>query len=135
MTAETEEPPQFDDEKRLLRRIPNKPSMYTFDHNKQCWRPTSANFSDPDLSVDCRDLLEADGETIEYSIHNYPGYGLAQFTAATARNIDQSFMVLPDPLPENPYHGLVKGKKSKTAKRAFVDAVEVLIEPTSDTDN
>lgn len=128
--------PDFEDDasilgtERLLRRIPNWPNMYKFDDNLKAWRLTSANFSDPELSVDFRELIEADGNDVSYSIQGKEGFGLAQFTVIQARSLQPKQAIVRNPIVnQNPYHGLVAGKKTGAVKNSLAKVATLLIEP------
>lgn len=104
------------DDERLWRRI----------HRKQLvpdgsggTRISSGAFTDPEMSVDRADLVEADGRTHK-SVMLPTSVGVAEFTARLARSLSQR--VLARPLPGNDAHAEVHGDKKKRAVRnAFRD--------------
>jgi len=68
------------------------------------------------MSVDSEALLHQNGFDWRFSLRKWPGHSLVRFRAASARQYSQE--VVPDPLPDNPAHVLVRGKKSTgTANR------------------
>lgn len=118
------------DEDGLLRRIPNWPSMYVWDHNIDSYRPSTANFKDSDLSVSLeKDLLDAGNDHNE-AVKNHPDFGLLKVSAGFVRNeLANQQAINRDPVPEDPYHALVFGKKSKGDCRKLVEESEVVIAP------
>lgn len=57
----------------------------------------------------------------------YEGFVLAAFTAGFARALGQG--VAPDPLPDDPAHGVVFGKKTHSTKLRFAKECLWVIEP------
>lgn len=74
---------------------------------------SSAAFSDIELSVDVANIQ------LHMSITLKNGAGVAAIGTAAARGLDQE--VRGDPLPDNPAHALVIGRKPKSVKRALRD--------------
>jgi hypothetical protein len=107
-----------EDSASLLRRI--HPSQVIHDQNTGLQRPSSAAFKDPDLSVDVEDILVSLGMDWHFSLRDYPGYSLVRFTAQVARAKGQA--VILHPLPENPAHAQVEGKKSPGVANTLRDA-------------
>jgi len=97
------------DEDWLLRRI--HPQQVVMDSNKGYYRPSSAAFRDPELSVDAEPFLHSQGLDWKFCILKYPTYSLVRFMAKAARELQ--LPVVPDPLPDNTSHALVLGKKTK----------------------
>lgn len=77
------------------------------------YRISSAEFTDDELSVDRRELVEAAEKDFTFTMRQ--GAGVAEFSARLARDLDQE--VREDPIPDNPTHALVIGKKSKRVGR------------------
>ena len=119
------------DECELLRRIPVKPGInIIWDANQGRWRPSSASFRDhPDgspMSIVLGDgLKEASRDPAEVLI-GHSNFALAAITAGTARESQQH--VVRDPLPEEPAHGLVVGKKKKESSQ-MAKAAQWVIAP------
>jgi len=118
-------PPKADDlsipqDAGLLRRI--HPDQVIRDRNTGELRPSSAAFKDPNLSVDVETLLQAAGLDWHFSVKDYSGYSLVRFVARSAR--DRGLAVVSAPLPNNPAHAEVVGKKSPGTANALRDASE-----------
>ncbi|WP_238507592.1 hypothetical protein [Methylorubrum extorquens] len=108
----------IDDAAALLRRI--RPDQVVMDKNTGQWRPSSAAFKDPNLSVDAEPFLAEDGHDYHWSLKDYPGYSLVSFTAGHARSKQQS--VAHTPIPDtNPYHAEVIGKKTPSTSNHLRD--------------
>jgi hypothetical protein len=60
-------------------------------------------------------------------LRGLPRFGLAAFTAAKARACAQR--IIRDPMPEEPAHALVVGRKNPVAKRCLLAAAMLLVEP------
>ena len=123
------------DEHGLLRRIPNWPDMFKFDHNTGKYRPTTACFSDRqtkdlELSVTLEnDLLEG-GDSHQTLIENFDGFGLARLSAGTPRNLDNyPQKICRNPTDEDAHHALIVGNKPKSVKKALVKNCEVVVQP------
>jgi hypothetical protein len=92
----------------LLRRI--HPDQVVMDGNSGHYRPSSAAFKDPELSVDAEPILHSQGLDWKFSILKYPTHSLVRFMAKAARELQ--LPVVPDPRPDNSSHTLVLEKKS-----------------------
>jgi len=103
-----EDDPNIPADERLLRRIPRTWVDWDEDGNAVI---SSAAFKDEELSISLESVMTRDGRPPEDAIRNYPGYGLASITAAHARSLNQA--VAPDPLPDEPAHGVVYGQKKR----------------------
>jgi len=57
-----------------------------------------------------------------FSVRDHLGYSLVRFTAQSAR--DRGFAVVSEPLPDNPAHAEVIGKKTPGGANALRDASE-----------
>jgi hypothetical protein len=103
----------------LWRRIP--PWHIVFDENLGIWRPSSAAFEDhPDgspMSVVLGQEVLADGRTPDSVLEAHEGFGLVSIGAGLARENHQG--ITRKPLPEEPAHAEVFGKKTGGVKRAF----------------
>ena len=75
-------------------------------------RPTSAAFTDPELSVDLAKLT-----TPQPSLSDYASHGLASIIAGHARSLRQE--VFHNPVESNPAHALVKGKKTPSIAKSL----------------
>lgn len=103
-----ENDPSITDAERLLRRIVRSWVLWDEDGTP---RISSAAFKGDELSVNLESVMAQDGRTPEDAIRGYSGHGLAAFTAAQARALNQA--VARDPLPEEPAHGIVYGPKKR----------------------
>jgi hypothetical protein len=75
-------------------------------------RPSSAAFTDPEMSVDRAAL-----RTVDETLRGYGSYGVAGFSAGFARGLEQE--VIPDPALLNQSHALVKGHKPRATSKRF----------------
>jgi hypothetical protein len=105
-----------------LRRIAPDPNQVIFDKNKGAWRPSSVAFRDPNMSVDVEPILEANGYNWQFHLRDHPGYSLVRFRAASAREV--GLAVVAKPLPGDPAHAEVIGKKSGSIPRHLRDHSE-----------
>ena len=121
--------PTILDEDGLWRRIP--PRHLIFDENLRCVRPTSAAFEDHPNGTPMSVLLEKtilrEGRGPEDAVQRHEGFSLGAITAGLARECRQR--VARDPLPDEPAHALVCGKKTKGVRRTFAKQVEWVIPP------
>jgi hypothetical protein len=116
------------DDAGLLRRI--RPDQIVDDANVGKRRPSSAAFKDIEMSVDAEQILASNGLDWKFSIKDYPGYSLARFEARHARA--KMLAVVHKPLPDNPAHTEVVGKKSKgIANYLLAASTWVHLEPKS----
>jgi hypothetical protein len=73
-----------------------------------------------------QEVLDAN-RTPESVLSGHEGYGLASFTAGLARAKKQGIMR--KPLPEEPAHAEVFGKKPRSVKNAFAKNCEWVLPP------
>lgn len=104
----------------LLRRI--HPDQVVSDQNTGQNRPSSAAFRDSEMSVDAEPMLTARGLDWHFTLQGYPRYSLVRFMASAAR--EKGLAVVPRPLPANPAHTLVKGKKTQSIRNHLRDQSE-----------
>ncbi len=113
----------------LWRRIP--PWHFVFDENIGKWRPSSAAFDDhPDgspMSAVLGQQVINSGRTAASILDAYEGFALAYFTAGLAREYRQG--VMRKPLPEEPAHAEVFGKKTNSVKKAFAKKCQWIVPP------
>ena len=120
-----EDDPSIPGSERLFRRIPQTWVDWDEFGNAAI---SSAAFKDEELSINIESIMVRDGRPPEDAIRNYPGYGLASITAAHARSLNQ--IVAPDPLPEEPAHGVVYGQKKRGGIGGKLrDGAEWLVRP------
>ena len=121
--------PTIADTSALWRRIP--PWHFVFDENLGCVRPSSAAFEDhPDgtpMSVVLGDEVLQTGRPAETVLMGHADFALASFSAGLARQLEQG--IARKPLPEEPAHAEVFGKKTKRVRRSFAKHCEWVIPP------
>lgn len=121
--------PTIADDATLWRRIP--PVWAVADENLGGLRVSSAAFDNSrdgsPTSILLAELVVASGRSAEDVLRDYDGYGLAGLTAGQARKCGQA--VAHDPLPDEPAHGFVVGKKTRQAKRCLASAAILVISP------
>ena len=113
----------------LWRRI--HPKWVVRDQNARAYRVSSAAFDNsPDgspTSVLLADLVAETGRTANDVLKGYEEHALASITAARARECGQG--VARDPIPEEPAHGYVFGRKTKANKRCLGQGAVWIIAP------
>jgi hypothetical protein len=132
--------PSITDDDGLLRRVPHFPNMTKYNHNTSSYELTSACFSDRDdgyeLSISLETPLLESGKCHQ-DILEKPGfnnYGLARVESGfVRREIEPAQSIVRNPVELDPYHGLVVGKKSKSAKRKLARHATIIISPTPST--
>ena len=121
--------PTILDDAALWRRIP--PWHFVPDQNLGVVRPSSAAFeNDPDgnpMSVFLAEIVERTGRKAEDALVGHRDYALSAFTAGLARRCKQG--VASDPVPDEPAHAVVFGKKTKSISRTLAKGSEWIIPP------
>lgn len=121
--------PTVADATALLRRIP--PWHFVPDEKLGRTRPSSAAFEDDEdgdsMSVYRRDVIEAEGASVERVMVGHTGFGLASLSAGQVRSKNQT--VFPDPLPEESSHAKVCGPKPTGVRRWFAKQAIWVIPP------
>lgn len=119
------------DDFTIWRRIP--PWHVVPDRNRGSVRPSSAAFEDPDdgtsMSVFLAYIVFNSGREAKSVLAGHDDYGLATFTAFLARQKGQA--IVRRPLPDEPAHAEVVGKKTGSVRRALARNCEWLIPPPS----
>ena len=119
MTAEYVDDPTIADEDPLWRRIP--PFHIIFDAKLRNYRPSSAAFDDrpkgTHMSVVLANDVLAAGRTPESVLAGHENYGMVQFAAGVARSLNLG--IVRRPVPEEPAHAEVFGKKTDAVKKAL----------------
>jgi hypothetical protein len=90
-------------------------------------RVSSGAFRDEELSIIIESTLRQTGRLPLDLLRGHPTYSLVAITAAKARVQGQK--VARDPVPEEPAHGVVFGKKRKCASTLATD-VEWIVPPS-----
>jgi hypothetical protein len=113
----------------LWRRIP--PRWIVPDENLGGLRPSSAAFDNHSdgspMSILLADVLAGLGRGPDTVLLGHENYALASITAGLARECGQG--VARDPLPEEPAHGLVFGKKTRPVRRKLALGCRWVIPP------
>lgn len=109
--------PGISDDERLLRRI-HWSHLVEGDASEA--RISTAAFKDQELSVNIESTMREAGRAPEDSLHNNPNNLLVSITARTCRSNDQ--IVGRDPVPSEPAHGYVFGKKGRPIQRNLRDS-------------
>lgn len=122
------------DEAELWRRIP--PWHIVPDHNLGGKRISKAAFEDhPDgspMSVVLGQEVLADGRDAASIVQDFDGFCLASVTAGLARSLNQG--VARRPLPDEPAHAEVFGKKTDSVRRKFARSAVWIIGPQAESD-
>lgn len=130
----------IEDNDNVLRRIPNgPPQIKVYDSNESRWRLSSAwftdrNTEDAEVSVTLETPMLNDGLPIDHALYldnpKHDGFGLARCNVGFLREeLEPRQTVEVQPTDEDPYHGLVKGAKSKSLRNKVAKHAEILIDP------
>lgn len=111
----------------LWRRVPHTPRHIVWDGNRNCHRVSSAAFDDDADGEPMSVVLAAEAGDPTGVLRGHPGYGVVAFEAGVARSRQQ--IVVRDPLPDQPTHGLVVGRKTDSVRRAFARAARWVRRP------
>lgn len=135
-TTYLKDDPSIRNECALLRRIPANSEMHIiWDNNLKRWCPSSASFDDhtdgSPMSVVLGDELDAAGRDAATVLDGHDRFALAAISAGIARRNRQA--VARDPLPQEPAHGLVIGRKSKAVRSSMAKAAQWVVAPSIDT--
>lgn len=113
----------------LWRRIP--PVWVVPDKNAECMRVSSAAFANSrngsPTSVLLATIVRETGRTDADVLAHFEGFALASLTAGQARECKQE--VARNPLPDEPAHAYVIGKKTKGAKKCLARSAKWVISP------
>jgi hypothetical protein len=109
----------------LWRRI--FPDWWIPDYNTGTRRLSTAAFQDAPDRTPMSVAIAAECAGPEELLSDYDGYGLAAFTAGSARACRQG--VVRAPTKELPAHAHVVGKKTTGVKKCLREAADVRIEP------
>jgi hypothetical protein len=115
------------DQELLLRRI--RPAWIIPDHNRGRWRPSKAAFQDSEdgspMSIHLAAVFQSAGLPLASALAGHEGYGLVSFTAGVVRSLGQ--IVVRDPQPSDPAHGLVAGNKTESRRKRLMESSEWVI--------
>lgn len=122
--------PAIPDEAQLFRRIP--PWHFIRDENVGKTRPSSAAFEDhpngSPMSVILADTLAETGRIPETILAGHEGFALVTFSVELARECGQG--VARDPLPDEPAHAVVFGKKTQGVKKKLARGASWVVKPS-----
>ena len=90
------------------------------------FRLSSAAFQDHPNGSPMSVFIVGAESSVEAALRGYRGFGLAEFSAGLARRLDQG--IHRAPLPDQPDHGEVFGKKTHSVKKAFASNA-ALVQP------
>jgi len=117
----------------LWRRVP--PWHIIYDENLGRLRPSKAAFEDhpsgSPMSILFATLVLESNRTGEQVLADHSGFALAAISAGLGRSKQQA--IARDPLPEEPAHGVVAGRKTDSVKRFFAKAALWVVAPTGTT--
>ena len=120
------------EEERLLRRIPLV--QIVRDDNRGSYRVSSAAFTNSSdgsgMSVSIETILQQCDLAVETVLRGYDGCGLVALTAGFVRMHGQG--VVKKPQPDDPSHGEVVGKKTRSTQRAFARRAKWVVRPELD---
>lgn len=121
--------PTIADDSVLWRRI--CPFWIVPDANRGGFRVSSAAFDDSKdgtpTSIHLEEVARSIGRTAEDILRPFTGYGLASLTAGQARGCEQA--IGKDPLPNDPTHGYLAGRKTQSIKKRLAAACQWVIPP------
>jgi len=120
--------PSIPDEAFLWRRI--IPHWWVKDQSTGLYRLSSEGFGDPPdgthMSVAIRDEIVGGAATFLANCH---GCGIAEFTAGHVRHVCH-MAVAREPLPNEPWHAIVVGRKKKQRiRQSIAKGCEVVVKP------
>lgn len=117
-------------DERLLRRIPAGWKVPDYTNNR--WRISSAAFDDSQdrspTSVSLETQLVELGLPVTHPLVGHDGYSLAAVTAAAARQLGLG--IQRDPLPTDPAHALLFGKKTDSVRKNLAKQSSWVVAPT-----
>lgn len=121
------------DEASLWCRVP--PRHFVHDDNLGRVRPSKAAFDDhpngSPMSVVLADVVIESGRRPTDILAGHDGFALAAITAGLVRSKQQG--IARNPLPAEPAHALVFGRKTGSVKKALAKGSQWVIEPPADS--
>ena len=117
--------PTIPDDAELWRRIP--PWHFVPDENLGQIRPSSAAFEDHPDGSPMSVLLAAEAGDPQHALAGHQEFALASITAALVRGLGLG--VAKDPLPDEPAHAVVFGKKNKRVSRRLAIGSRWIVPP------
>lgn len=123
--AEPADDPTIPDDAELWRRIP--PRHVYFEENLGRIRPSKAAFEDDGDGSPMSVVLAAESAGPAAVLVGHPTYALAAITAGLARACGQR--VARDPVPGEPAHAVVIGRKTDSLRRRFAREARWVVPP------
>ena len=128
--GEYHDDPTILDEAELWRRIP--PRHCVKDENVGQVRPSKAAFNNhpngSPMSVVLADRVTESGRDPSAVLAGHAGFALAAITAGLARQCEQG--VAREPLPDEPAHAVVFGKKTDSVKKRLARGSRWVVPPS-----
>jgi hypothetical protein len=115
--------PTIPDAESLWRRVPRTPQHLVWDGNRGCFRVSSAAFDGDEMSV----ALASEAGTPDLMLGSHEEFGVVALEAGLVRSRQQ--IVVRDPLPDQPAHALVIGRKTDSVRRALARAARWVVRP------
>jgi hypothetical protein len=109
----------------LWRRV--HPTQKIFDDNLGAYRPSSQAFQDATLYGTAMSVNIAGETTKERTLKGFEDHYIVAFTAGFARSLKQG--VMRRPLPDEPAHADVFGKKTKSVRKQFANQCSWVVPP------
>jgi hypothetical protein len=125
MAADYSDDPTIPDNAELWRRIP--PWHFVDDRNSGQIRPSSAAFEDDPDGSPMSVILGGEAGDLQRALAGHQGFALASITAALARGVGLG--VAKDPLPDEPAHAVVFGRKNKRISRRLAVGARWIVPP------
>lgn len=121
--------PTIPDDAVLWRRIPVE--WCVLDEDLGVRRPSSQAFQDDPqggpMSVLLAAVMQETGRGAEHALAGNEAFALAAITAGLARKCDQA--VARDPVPDEPAHAVVVGRKTNSVRRKMARAAAWIVPP------
>ena len=119
--------PSIPDDAELWRRIP--PWHFYFDEKLGRLRPSKAAFEDDGDGSPMSVVLAFDAGPPESVLVGHARFALATITAGLVRICGQG--VVRDPIPDEPAHAVVVGRKTDSIKRRFAREARWVVPPAA----
>ncbi len=123
--AEFNDDASIPDDMELWRRIP--PWNWVYDQQEGRYRPKSTAFDNHPSGSPMSVMIAAECSGPGEALSGHDRYALAVFTAGLARSCGQR--IVRDPLPDNPAHALVFGRKTESVRRRLARGSRWVVPP------
>lgn len=117
--------PTIPDEAELWRRVP--PGYIVYDPHAGRRRPSSMAFYDHQSGSPMSVVLAAEARGLEAVLAGHAGYALVAITVGLVRACGQG--VARDPLPNEPAHAVVFGRKTAAVRKRLVRGSRWVVPP------